>query len=46
MSRLTLADTQAHRLWHALRAQEVSPLALWREAARACASPVSPSQSL
>jgi len=33
MSRLALADTQAHSLWHALRAQEVSPLALWREAA-------------
>lgn len=33
MSRFTLADTPAHRLWHALRAREITPLALWREAA-------------
>ncbi len=33
MSRLSLADTPAHRLWHALRAGEITPLALWREAA-------------
>ncbi len=33
MSQFNLADTPAHRLWHALRAGDVTPLTLWREAA-------------
>lgn len=32
MSRFTLADTPAHRLWQALREGKVTPTALWREA--------------
>jgi len=31
MSRFTLGDTPAHRLWQALRDGQVSPLALWAE---------------
>ncbi len=33
MSRFTLADTPAHRLWQALREGMVTPTALWRESA-------------